>query len=157
MNNTEKIYLTQQSLEEYKKELEYLQNVVRPQVIEEIRDARSQGDLSENAEYDAAREKQGQIEARITEIQHILDNYEIIDESSVKSVVQIGSTVTFQMKNDKSIEKTLQIVGSLEANPFEQKISNNSPLAKALLGHKVGDDVEVDVDKKYEIIIKEIK
>ncbi|MCU4117114.1 transcription elongation factor GreA [Mycoplasma zalophi] len=156
MNNTEKIYLTQQSLEEYKKELEYLQNVVRPQVIEEIRDARSQGDLSENAEYDAAREKQGQIEARITEIQHILDNYQIIDESSVKSVVQIGSTVTFQMKNDKSIEKTLQIVGSLEANPFEQKISNNSPLAKALLGHKVGDDVEVDVDKKYEIIIKEI-
>ncbi|QJR44046.1 transcription elongation factor GreA [Mycoplasma miroungirhinis] len=156
MNNADKIYLTQQSLEEYKKELEHLQNVIRPQVIEEIRDARSQGDLSENAEYDAAREKQGQIEARITEIQHILDNYEIIDQSSVKSIAQIGSTVTFQMKNDKSITKTIQIVGSLEANPFEQKISNNSPLARALLGHKVGDQVEVDVDKKYEIIIKKI-
>ncbi|MBN0919467.1 transcription elongation factor GreA [[Mycoplasma] gypis] len=155
MTDQNKLFLTQELLDSYTNELKYLLDVARPQVVEEIKEARGQGDLSENAEYDAARDKQSQIEARIQELQHILDNYELIDESGNNSVVTIGSTVTVMVKSTKK-EKKFQVVGSLDADPFANKISNHSPLAKACLGKKVHDEVEVEAPNKYTIIIKKI-
>ncbi|QJG67024.1 transcription elongation factor GreA [Mycoplasma phocoenae] len=156
MNTEEKIYLTQESLDDYKNELNHLQNVLRPQVIEEIKEARGQGDLSENAEYDAARDKQAQVEGRIAEIQHILENYELIVEGKKANIVTIGSYVKIHNKDDESVVKEFQIVGALDADPFNKKISNHTPLAKACLGQKVGDIVEVDAPIKYEVKIDEI-
>lgn len=157
-NKEEKIYLTAESLKQYQERLQYLQEVLRPQVIEEIKDARNQGDLSENAEYDAARDKQAVIENEITEIQHILDNYEIINENKTSrqaSIVRIGSNVgVISLKDDKLIE--FQIVGALDTDPFNGKISNTSPLAKAVIGKKVDDIVEVEAPNKYQVKIVRI-
>ncbi len=123
-SSKEKIYLTKESFQQYKDRLKFLQEVARPQVIEEIKEARGQGDLSENAEYDSARDKQAAIENEINEIQHILDNYEII-KSTNTNVVKIGSKVQIiSLTNDNIQEVT--IVGSLDADPFSGKISNTS-------------------------------
>ncbi|ENY69586.1 transcription elongation factor GreA [Mycoplasmopsis arginini] len=151
-----KIYLTKESLEQYKKRLTYLQEEARPLVIEEIKEARNQGDLSENAEYDAARDKQAAIENEILEIQHILENVVIIDEDTSGShIVKIGSTVkALNLKNKEVL--TVTIVGALDADPFSGKISNTSPLAKAILGHKVDETVEVEAAPKYKVKIESI-
>jgi len=141
MAKKEKIYLTQESYAQYTERLKFLQEVARPQVIEEIKEARNQGDLSENAEYDSARDKQAAIENEILEIQHILENYEIIKAAS-SATVHLGKII---------------IVGSLDADPFSGKISNTSPLARALIGRKVEDVVEVEAPKKYKIKILSIK
>ncbi|TPR54369.1 transcription elongation factor GreA [Metamycoplasma neophronis] len=152
----EKIYLTEESLKQYEEKLKYLQEVARPQVIEEIKEARNQGDLSENAEYDAARDKQAAIENEILEIQHILENCEIIKSStSSNNLVRIGSNVKFYDFSTKEIIE-VKIVGALDADPFNNKISNSSALAKALLGNKVGDIVEVEAPKKYKIRVESI-
>ncbi|WP_045433699.1 transcription elongation factor GreA [Metamycoplasma canadense] len=151
-----KIYLTKESLEQYNKRLVYLQQEARPLVIEEIKEARNQGDLSENAEYDAARDKQAAIENEILEIQHILENAILIDEDfSDSNIVRIGSTVKLLDLKTKEI-LTVIIVGALDADPFNGKISNSSPLAKAILNHKVDDTVEVDAPKKYKVRIESI-
>ena len=154
-SSKEKIYLTKESFQQYKDRLKFLQEVARPQVIEEIKEARGQGDLSENAEYDSARDKRATIENEINEIQHILDNYEII-KSTNTNVVKIGSKVQIiSLTNDNIQEVT--IVGSLDADPFSGKISNTSALAKALLDKDVNSIIEVEAPKKYKVKILSIK
>lgn len=155
MENQKNI-ITKEGLQELKDELKKLVEVERPQVIEEIKEARAQGDLSENAEFDAAREKQGQIEDRIKEIESIIENSTTIKSSSKSNIVRLGSTVKFTDMSDKS-NNTVTIVGSLEADPFEKKISNNSPLGIALLNAAKGETVTVQVAKKYDIKITDIK
>ncbi|WP_412031415.1 transcription elongation factor GreA [Metamycoplasma buccale] len=151
----DKIYLTLESLKQYEEKLKYLQEVSRPQVIEEIKEARNQGDLSENAEYDAARDKQAAIENEILEIQHILDNCEVINSDVTTNIVKIGSNVKLiNLTSEKIVE--VQIVGALDADPFNNKISNTSPLAKAILGKNKNDTIEVEAPKKYRIRILSI-
>lgn len=152
----EEIFLTKESLESYKKELNQLINVERNKVIDEIKSAREQGDLSENAEYDAAREKQGIIEARILEIESILSKAKFIENTGLKSdEITIGSKVSIlNLKTQTS--HNVQIVGFLDANPFQNKISNLSPLASALIGRKAGEEVEIDVSEKYSVQILSI-
>ena len=142
MGNKNTVYLTQEGLAELKAELDNLINVRRPENIQAIKEARSLGDLSENAEYDAARNEQAQIEARIKQLEKMLENVSIISETS-KDKVGIGSTVVIKYVDDDEEEDEYKIVGSQEADPFESKISNESPIAKALLEHKVGDVVTV--------------
>ena len=143
MKDKNTVYLTQEGLEELKKELDELINVKRPENIQAIKEARSLGDLSENAEYDAARNEQAVIEARIKQLEKMLENVSIItDVSSDK--VSIGNTVSI-----KYVE---------EADPFESKISNESPIAQALFDHKVGDIVTVNSPNgSYEVEIIDIK
>lgn len=156
MGNKNTVYLTENGLEELKKELENLINVRRPENIQAIKEARSLGDLSENAEYDAARNEQAQIEARIQQLEKMLENVSIISEVS-KETVGIGNTVSIKYVDDDE-EEEYKIVGSQEADPFESKISNESPIAKALFEHKVGDIVTVESPNgSYEVEIIEIK
>ena len=156
MGNKNTVYLTQQGLEDLKKELDNLINVKRPENIIAIKEARALGDLSENAEYDAARNEQAQIEARIQQIEKMLENVSIITEVS-KDIVGIGNTVSIKYVDDDE-EDEYKIVGSQEADPFESKISNESPIAKALFDHKVGDVVTVESPNgSYDIEIIEIK
>ena len=156
MGNKNTVYLTQHGLEELQKELDNLINVKRPENIIAIKEARALGDLSENAEYDAARNEQAQIEARIKQIEKMLENVSIITEVS-KDIVGIGNTVAIKYVADDE-EDEYTIVGSQEADPFESKISNESPIAKALFDHKVGDIVTVESPNgSYEVEIINIK
>lgn len=156
MGNKNTVYLTQKGLDDLKNELDNLINVRRPENIQAIKEARSLGDLSENAEYDAARNEQAQIEGRIKQLEKMLENVSIISEVS-KDKVGIGNTVTIKYVDDDE-EDEYKIVGSQEADPFESRISNESPIAKALLEHKVGDIVTVESPNgSYEIEIVEIK
>ena len=156
MGNKNTVYLTENGLEELKKELDNLINVRRPENIQAIKEARSLGDLSENAEYDAARNEQAQIEARIQQLEKMLENVSIITEVS-NDTVGIGNTVSIKYVDDEE-EEEYKIVGSQEADPFESKISNESPIAKALFEHKVGDIVTVESPNgSYEVEIIEIK
>ena len=123
-------------------ELNELKTVKRPQIIEAIKDARAQGDLSENADYDAARNDQAALEARIKELEYMIDHAKII-EGGEKGVVGLGSTIKISYVDDDE-EEEYKIVGSLEANPFENRISNESPIGKAVLNKKVGDIVSVE-------------
>ncbi|MDO5393498.1 MAG: transcription elongation factor GreA [Mycoplasmatota bacterium] len=156
MGNKNTVYLTQQGLDDLKKELDNLINVRRPENIIAIKEARALGDLSENAEYDAARNEQAQIEARIKQLEKMLENVSIISEVSIDKV-GIGNTVAIKYVDDDE-EDEYKIVGSQEADPFESKISNESPIAKALFDHKVGDVVTVESPNgSYDIEIVEIK
>lgn len=123
-------------------ELNELKTVKRPQVIEAIKDARAQGDLSENADYDAARNDQAVLEARIKELEYMIEHAKII-EGGAQGVVNIGSTIKIIYVDDEE-EEEYKIVGSLEANPFENRISNESPIGKAVLNKKEGDTVTVE-------------
>lgn len=133
-----KFSLTKAGIEELKNELESL-IAERGPVAEKIKTAREFGDLSENAEYQSARQEQEKLENRISEIEHILQNVEVIKQPKGDSKVQLGSTVT--LKNGAT--KKFQVVGTIEADPLEGKISDESPLGQALLGKKVGDEVEI--------------
>ena len=156
MGNKNTVYLTQEGLDELKAELDDLINVKRPENIQAIKEARALGDLSENAEYDAARNEQAVIEARIKQLEKMLENVSIIAEVS-KDKVGIGNTVAIKYVDDEE-EDEYKIVGSQEADPFESKISNESPIAQALFDHKVGDVVTVESPNgNYEIEIIEIK
>ena len=156
MGSKNTIYLTEEGLVELKKELENLINVRRPENIQAIKEARSLGDLSENAEYDAARNEQALIEARIQQLEKMLENVSIISEVS-KDTVGIGNTVSIKYVDDDE-EEEYKIVGSQEADPFESKISNESPIAKALFEHKVGDIVTVESPNgSFEVEIIEVK
>lgn len=139
--------LTAESLEKIKQEFRYLVGIERPAVIKEIQTAREQGDLSENADYDSAKERQSQVEFRIKELQEIIDNHQIIAETTDTSdeerkIVTIGSIVMVMNLKNKTVHK-YEIVGSFETDPKNGKISNESPLAKALLNHKKGEIVDV--------------
>ena len=131
--------LTERGIEELKAEHEKLV-AERSAVAERIKTAREFGDLSENAEYSAARQEQEKNESRISEIEHILENVDIIKQPKNKGRVELGNTV--ELKN-KSGDKTFTIVGSVEADPLSGKISDESPIGKALLGKKIGDAVEI--------------
>jgi transcription elongation factor GreA len=140
----EKVFpMTQAGKEKLEQELENLKTVVRKEVVERIKIARSFGDLSENSEYDAAKDEQAFVEGRITTIENMIRNARIISEDELsKDSVSLGSSVTF-VELPEGDEETYTIVGSAEADPFEGKISNDSPIAKSLLGRKVGDQVTV--------------
>lgn len=150
------IYLTKEGLGELKSELDILKKEKRPEVIKAIKEARALGDLSENTEYHAAREEQAIIEGRIKELEYMVDNATIIEEK-ISDKVKIGSTVVINYVKDDDKE-TYKIVGSMEADPFENKISNESPIAKAIFGKRKGDIVTVESPNgKYDIEIIEIK
>lgn len=140
----EKVFpMTQAGKEKLEQELEHLKTVKRKEVVERIKIARSFGDLSENSEYDSAKEEQAFVEGRITTLENIIRNAKIIEEDDAAAdVVTLGRSVTFtELPNGD--EETYTIVGSAEADPFEGKISNDSPIAKSLLGKTVGDEVTV--------------
>ncbi len=156
MNEKREVFLTKEGLNELQEELKDLKENKRPEVISQIKEARAQGDLSENAEYHAAKDKQGQIEARIKELEYIIDNASIISGTK-SSTIKIGSTVEIEYIDDKETD-TYQIVGSTEADPFENKISNESPIAVAILGKKVGETVSIESPNgNYDIKIVSIK
>ena len=155
-NEKKQIFLTKKGLEEVEAELNDLKQNVRPEVISQIKEARAQGDLSENAEYHAARDRQGHVEARIKELEYIVDNATIIEEGK-KGTVSVGSTVEIKYIDDDEIE-TYSIVGSTEADPFENKISNESPIAIGIMGKKAGDVVSIDSPNgSYDVKIISIK
>ena len=149
------VMLTDEGLRKYEEELEYLKTVKRKENAEKLKEARAQGDLSENAEYDAAKDEQGMIEARIMELDAMLKNVKIIDESELTNeIIHVGSKIKvydFEFEEEVSY----QIVGSNEADPFNGKISDESPVGSALLGQKVGDKIEVETPDgiiKFEIL-----
>ena len=149
------VYLTEDGYKDLKAEYDDLINVKRPQNIIAIKEARSLGDLSENADYDAARNEQAQIEARIKTIEKMMENVEIIKDVN-KDAVSLGSTVGIKYVDDDETDE-YKIVGSQEADPFESKISNESPIAKAIMNHKVGDIVSVESPNgSYDVEITEI-
>ena len=136
--------LTYEGLKRYEDELHELKVVKRKEVAQKIKEAREQGDLSENAEYDAAKDEQRDIEARIEELEKILKNVEVVAEEDVTSdTINIGCTVRIKDLEEGDIEE-YRIVGSTEANSLKGKISNESPVGKALLGKKINDTVEVE-------------
>ena len=156
MSKEQQFYVTSEGLEDMKKELDELKNVKRPEVINALKDARALGDLSENAEYDAARSEQALVENKIKELEQMIEHATIIED--VKSdKVSIGTSVKLEYIEEKETE-IYTIVGSKEADPFENKISNESPLAQAIIGKKVGTTVKVDSPEgKYSVKIVEIK
>lgn len=156
---SEEVLLTQEGVERLKQERRQLIDVERPKVIEELALARSQGDLSENADYDAARDKQAHIEARIKEIDQMLLNVKVIDEAQLDATVaKPGATVTIlDLSEDDPEEETYTIVGTFETDPLNGKISNESPLAKAIIDHGVNEIVSVGVADPYEIKIVKIE
>lgn len=133
-------YLTPQGLTQLQQELEELKLVKRPQTIKRIEEAKAMGDLSENAEYDDAKEAQAMVEARIYEIDEILKSYQLIDDAAGAKKVRVGSTVRLDVQGK---ERTYTIVGSNEADPVAGKISNESPIGRALLGVAPGESVKV--------------
>ena len=150
---TEKIELTREGEAKLTQELRHLIDIDRPEVLEQLAAARAQGDLSENADYDAARNKQAEVEARIKEIENIFANAKIIeDKKSVSKLVALGSTVEVKDLSDNTVA-TYTIVGTVEANPTKGLISNVSPLGKAIVGKKVGDVCVVRVAREYKVEI----
>ena len=144
MVETKKHILTSKGMQALEDELQELKVVKRKEIAQKIKEAREQGDLSENAEYDAAKDEQRSIEAKIEELEKIIRNAEVIDESAFdKDTVSIGSTVRFY---DEEFEEELEcrIVGSTESDIMKGLISNESPLGKALVGAKIGQEVEVE-------------
>lgn len=149
------IFFTHEGLEKIENEIEYLKTVRRKEVSERIKVALGYGDLSENAEYDEAKNEQAQVEDRIAKLELMVRNARIIDEDSLTDdVVNIGSTVRVKDLEDDE-EDEFVIVGSVESDPLEGKISNESPVGSKLIGLKVGDVAEVEVPDgiiKYEVI-----
>ncbi|MDC3413300.1 transcription elongation factor GreA [Aquibacillus sp. 3ASR75-11] len=136
-------YMTQEGKEKLENELEYLKTEKRQEVVERIKIARGFGDLSENSEYDAAKDEQAFVESRITQVEKMIRNAVIIENDNANpNVVSLGKRVTFKELPDGE-EESYKIVGSAEADPFEEKISNDSPIARSLLGHEVGEEVTV--------------
>ncbi len=155
----EKTYqMTADGLEKLEKELENLKLVKRPEVIDRIKVARGYGDLSENSEYEAAKDEQAFIEGRISTVETMIRYAEIVDSTSVaKDEVSLGKTVTFQELGEPEPE-TYTIVGTAEADPFSGKISNESPIAQALIGRKIGDTVKIPLPVgEMEVTIKAVQ
>lgn len=155
MSQGKKYVITYGGVRKLEKELEYLKTTKRREIREKIKLALSFGDLSENSEYDEAKNDQAFVEGRIVQIENMLKNADVIDESDLKSgIISVGSKVTVKdYQFDEEIE--FFIVGSAEADPVENKISNESPVGSALIGKKVGDEVDVNVPDgvdKYKIL-----
>ncbi len=155
MKQVENIMITPEGYLELENELTELKTKKRPEVIKALKEARALGDLSENSDYDAARNEQAQVEARIKELEFKLE-HSVIADSKVKDTVSVGSVVSILFDDDEVEE--YKIVGSLEADPFNNKISNESPIGSAILNHKVGDHVEVaSPNGNFTVVIKDIK
>lgn len=153
MENQKQYPMTQEGYEKLEHELEELKTVKRPEVVEKIKVARSFGDLSENSEYDAAKDEQGFIEQDIQRIENMIRNALIIEDTGDNNIVQIGKIVTFvELPGDE--EESYQIVGSAEADAFNGKISNESPMAKNLIGKGLNDEVRVPLPNGGEINVK---
>lgn len=153
----EKVELTKEGKVNLENEYRHLLDVERPLLLEELSAARAQGDLSENADYDAARKKQGEIEGRIKEIEYILANCVIIDDKPKNTkIVSLGTKVELKDLSDNSV-MSFNIVGSIEAEPAKGKISNVSPLGSAIVGKRVGDVCVVKVNKEYKVEILKIE
>lgn len=154
--------MSQERLDALKDELYYLETVREKEVAEQIKEARSFGDLSENSEYDEAKTEQGKLYSRIAEIKVLIDNAEIvdnIDHDAPKDTVTLGSIVKVRDVED-DYEETYEIVGSQEANPHEGRISDDSPVGRALRGHRAGEQVTVEApagNLKFEIVSVENK
>jgi transcription elongation factor GreA len=153
-----KYFLTEDGIKKIKEELKELIDVKRPAIIKAIKEAREQGDLSENADYDAAKASQGETENRIKEIQDILDHAQIIkEEKTTFSKVKVGSKVTIKDFSDNETH-TYEIVGEIEADPDSNKISNLCPLAKSILNKPVDTVVEVHgIEQPYKVKILKIQ
>lgn len=155
MKQKKEFLLTSEGYLDLETELNTLKSEERPRIIEAIKEARAQGDLSENADYDAARDEQAKIEARIQELEYMLEHAKIIEKKS-GDVVSVGTTVTVKYVDDDE-EEVYSIVGSMEADPFENKISNESPIGKAIMDKKVGDTISVESPNgSYDIKIVKI-
>ena len=141
--DNKQIMLTDEGLQKLEEELEYLKTVKRKEVSAKIKEARGFGDLSENAEYDEAKNEQAQVEARVSQIEQMLKNAKVIDQSEIDlDKVSLGTSVkVFDMDFEEDV--VYSIVGSTEADPDKFKISDESPVGKALLGGHVGDEIEV--------------
>jgi transcription elongation factor GreA len=138
-------YMTKEGYKKKMEEIAYLENVKRPEISHAIAEARDKGDLSENAEYDAAKEAQGMLEMKIAQLKDLVANARIIDESKLTTdEVQLMSVVTIKNVKNGATQK-YTIVADSEANLREMKISTSTPIAKGLMGHKVGDVVEIKV------------
>ncbi len=152
MENDKKILLTKEGEKNLRDELNHLINKVRPEVIQELKEARAQGDLSENADYDAARNRQAEVEARIQEIESSLNHVKII-RKSIKNPekIKLGSEVVYAKLDHKlkifDKKQKIKIVGAVEADPFKGLVSNESPIAKAIINKTIGDIVEVKTIK----------
>lgn len=155
MQMNKKFILTAEGLAHIKKEYEDLVNSKRPAVTQRINRAREFGDLAENSEYDAAKEEQSLIEARIADLEEVIHRAQILEQTSKSEIVVIGSTIVLEM-NDEIHE--FAVVGSMEADPTKNKISNESPVGQAVLGLKVGESIEVALGPvKSRIKVLEIK
>ncbi len=155
MRQKKEFLLTSEGYLDLETELNTLKSEDRPRIIEAIKEARAQGDLSENADYDAARDEQAKIEARIQELEYMLEHAKIIEKASGDKVA-VGTTVTVKYVDDDE-EEEYSIVGSMEADPFENKISNESPIGKAIMDKKVGDTISVESPNgSYDIKIVKI-
>ncbi|GHN51696.1 transcription elongation factor GreA [Lactobacillus delbrueckii] len=157
----EKIYeMTAEGKKQLEEELQNLKFVKRPQIVERLKIARSYGDLSENSEYDAAKDEQMRLEERIDAVSEQLKYAVIVDTDAVDpDEVSIGKTVTVTEIGEDEPE-TYEIVGSSQSDPFHGKISNESPIGKALLGHKKGETVKINVDSanvSYDVVINDVK
>ncbi|MDO8168250.1 transcription elongation factor GreA [Candidatus Phytoplasma melaleucae] len=148
--------LTQSGMDKLKKELDYLTNVKRNENLESLKEAREQGDLSENADYSAARSEQIVIETRILEIKNILKNVQIINHSSENQEINIGNIVHLQFL-DNMKERTLHLVGVFETDPFANKISIESPIGQGIQGHKIGDIVSIKTETNRNFKVKILK
>lgn len=150
--------VTKEGFKKLKEELDYLKTERRKEVAERLKEAISYGDLSENAEYEEAKNEQAFVEGRILELEEKIKNAKIITEKKTDQrgkIVEIGSSVVAQNKTDRDDPEEYTIVGATEADPLERKISNESPLGKALLGKQKGDTVEVPTPSgklKYEVL-----
>ena len=157
MTEKKEVILTKEKLEKLEDELEYLKTKKRPEMAEKIKIARSFGDLSENADYDEAKNEQGEVESRIMKIEDMIRNAKTIEVVENSDTVGVGNTVTlFDEEFEEDVE--YKIVGTAESNPLEGYISNESPVGEAIIGHKVNDRVEVETPNgKMYFVIKKIK
>jgi len=150
--------LTKVDIQKMKEELEYRLTKVRPEILEDVKLARSHGDLSENAEYHAAKRERGKNESRIRYLRNMIKTAVIIDSSSEDDVVGLFDTVTYYVEED-DCEEQVKIVTMLRRDPFKRIISKESPLGSALMGKRVGDRVSVNIDNGYSyyIVIRKIE
>ena len=158
MATIKKEVVTKEYYEELQAQYRHLIDVERPQVLEELAAARAQGDLSENADYDAARNKQAEIEARIRDLEFTLNNIEVATEKASKNKITATSKVRYY-DADEDEEFVIQLVGSIGSDPINGKITTESSLGAALLGKEVGDEIEVICGdgSSYKVIVKEIQ
>lgn len=150
--------LTESDIKRMEEEIEYRKLVLRPQLLEDVKEARAHGDLSENFEYHAAKREKNKNESRIRFLDRMIRTADVISDKSAEDEVGINNTVTVEFVEDKSTE-VYKIVTTVRGNSLEGLISNESPLGKALLGHKVGDTVHVQVNDSfgYDVVITKIE